>query len=114
MAEYQSTMTPEMREGLEKYLAGRADQRVREATVMFNNLTEREQQLVRQAAVMGWVQGVNAVPGGEDRRACIPRDNEILTTVLIECRNMGHIYPTLAALDPMYAGEEEEEDDDEG
>lgn len=108
MTEYETTMTPEMQAGLEKYLAGRADQRNKEAMVMYGNLTERERALVGEAAVMAYVQGAMAHANG--REVQVPKTSEILTTVLIECRNMADIYPTLAALDPAYESEEEGDD----
>lgn len=69
--------------------------------VQFGNLTDRERKLVREASVMGFFLGVNAVPGGEDRRDLIPSDSEVVNRVLATCRHYADLYPTLASI-PTY------------
>jgi len=55
-------------EALVRYFEQRAAQRRAEVSALFERLTERERRLVKEAAVMGWVQGMRhsdlAYPGG--------------------------------------------------
>lgn len=86
-------MSDSLPAGLGEYLAGRAAERVAKVTQMYENLTERERLLVKEAAVMGWVQGVrhHDVP--------IPHDRDLLMEVLDAARAFSDLYPTLAALE---------------
>lgn len=54
-------------------------------------LTERERLLVKEAAVMGWVQGMR------HHDLEIPKDRKILATVTDACLAMPDLYPTIAA-----------------
>lgn len=70
-------------EQLVRYLAARDKERAENVRLTWEKLSPREQRLVREAAVMGWVQGVRSIPGSY--KAEIPRDNEIVSRVLEGC-----------------------------
>jgi hypothetical protein len=72
--------------------ATNTSRRLEEAAEAFLALPDREQRLVREAAVMGFVQGVAA--GAVSGRA----DAEILFQVLDAARSFNDLYPTLAGL----------------
>ncbi len=55
-------------------------------------LTPRERELVREAAVMGWVQGVRTAGGDEQN---IPDGNEIVRYVVGQCLSFDDLYPLL-------------------
>lgn len=119
MPEFQSTMTPEMREGLQRYLAAGEKRRQDETTAMIDNLTEREQALVREAAVMGFVQGAMAEAGGvrakaltrESEGGTYPGDTNVMRLVVSHCHSMPDLYPTIASLDGIDRTEDEDEED---
>ena len=71
------------------------ERRDSEATTMWTHLTDRERALVREAAVMGYVNGVMAERGN---RESIPKDMQILKEVLLACRSMRDQYPNLGWL----------------
>lgn len=73
------------------------NQRRREerAARALETMTPRERQLVREAAVMGYVQGVRSTDGGH--RATIPPDSQILADVLIACASFADLYQFIAA-----------------
>lgn len=118
MPEFQSTMTPEMQEGLQKYLAASAKRREDELDQMLGRLSERELALVREAAVMGFVQGAMAEAGGATRSKMLTRESEggsypgdtaVMRTVVQNCHSMPDLYPTIASLDGIDRTEDEEE-----
>lgn len=74
------------------YLAERAQQRIDNTLQTLLALTERERQLVRDAAVLGYAQGAWAHGG---TRASIPPDSAIVAQILVGCRSMPDLYPTL-------------------
>jgi hypothetical protein len=80
--------------GLAQYLADRDQQRAEAVAQRLNELSPREQALVREAAVMGYVQGVRAVPGSWQQQ--IPHDKDIVHTVIDACRAFDDLYPLLA------------------
>jgi hypothetical protein len=69
-----------------------ARQRRTDAEVKWAALTDREQRLVRDAAVMGWVQGKMAA------EAAVPYVTQIIITVLEAVASFPDLYPTLAGL----------------
>lgn len=78
-------------EGLAAYLAGRDQQREQRAAEQWSALSKREQRLVKEAAVMGYVQGYMDRP----HRDAIPNDRDIVIKVLSACDSTGDLYPTL-------------------
>lgn len=85
-------MTGALPEGYLDYLAARDQQRVETVATMWDNLTEREQLLVKEAAVMGWVQGVR------HHDQTIPNNRDLVVKVLDAATSFDDLYPTLAAL----------------
>lgn len=81
---------------LAAYLAGREQARAEELAYVFGRLSPREQRLVKEAAVMGYVQGTRAVPGGYGAR--IPPDSQVLALVAGACLAMPELYPGFARL----------------
>lgn len=59
-------------------------------------MTLREKRLVREAAVMGYVQGVRSVPGSH--KEPIPPDASIVTRVIDACLGMSDLYPFMSKL----------------
>lgn len=74
-------------------LAEKVRSRRDHAAATFGALTEREQRLVREAAVMGYVNGVAFGP----YRDHIPPDGEIVIEVIQCCRSNHDLYPLLGS-----------------
>lgn len=72
-----------------QYIAGRDAYRAKAVAQLLSGLTERELLLVKEAAVMGWVQGVRH----HDLK--IPGDRQVLVTVVDACRSFADLYPTI-------------------
>lgn len=94
-------MTDPLPPGFDAYLAARAQQREERFNEQWDSLTAREQSLVREAAVMGFVRGsmygqVHPRHLGEDEQ--FPRDSEILRDVVSGCEAYGDIYPVISHL----------------
>lgn len=83
-------------ENLLTYLERREKARLDEFTELMGSLSPREQSLIREAAVMGFVQGTMAA-GGIPREH-FPKDSEITQRVVEGCRGMSDIYPTIAGM----------------
>jgi hypothetical protein len=81
---------PEFPAELLVYLAKREEQRAQRVTRALNALTERERALVKEAAVMGYVQGA--------MRGDTPPDSVAVHTVIDACFAFPDLYPTIAAL----------------
>lgn len=96
MTEHQTSMTPEMEQRLGQYLRDRDNERLQAAAKMWGNLTEREQLLVKEAAVMGFVQGNLARPDSREEHS---GDRDVVIRVLTAVRDFTDLYPTLAALE---------------
>lgn len=73
------------------YLAARDSARHRQTDDAIAALTDRERALVREAAVMGYVQGSMALQG-----QAIPPDTSILRLVIAACLATPDLYPTLS------------------
>ncbi len=80
---------PSLPAGLAEYLDARAGHRARQIADVLGALTPREQALVREAAVMGYVRGVCL---GEP----IPPDSTIVADVVLGCLTFPDQYPTIA------------------
>lgn len=90
----QAEPAPALPEALVGYFATREEQRFTATMQMLTDLTERELKLVREAAVMGWVQG--------QRHAdeAIPKDRQILFRVADACRAFPDLYPAITGWTP--------------
>ncbi|MFD4912803.1 hypothetical protein ACFWNR_06225 [Streptomyces virginiae] len=91
MSQQPTTAIPDF---LVDYLAQRDEQRVTETLNMLADLSERELLLVKEAAVMGWVQGIRHA----DQK--IPKDRQVLFTVADACRSFADLYPTITGWTP--------------
>ena len=86
-------LSPAIADGLVAYLAARDQYHADEIRRRWDALSVRERRLVREAAVMGYVQGVLSQPGGS--RAAIPHDSDIVSTVIGACLSNPDLYPTI-------------------
>ena len=77
------------------YMDVRRRQRDEKHAQAVNRLTDRELLLVREAAVMGFVQGTR---GGPYRTGEFPKDHEIVRRVLDGMQSFPDLYPTFATL----------------
>lgn len=84
---------PTMGARLATYLTARDAQRHAAADRALGAMSERERRLVREAAVMGYVQGTRAPAG-----AAVPPDTQIVATVISACQHMPDLYPVTASL----------------
>jgi hypothetical protein len=76
-----------------RYMQIRDQQRIDAAAHVLQAMTGRERRLFREAAVMGYVQGVRSVPGGHN--ATIPPDSNIVFAVIAGARSMKDLYPVI-------------------
>ena len=89
-------MTTELPDALAAYFANRETERRNAVTATLAGLTDRERGLVRDAAVMGFVQGTRW-RGDED---AFPLDRPIVEGVIDACLHMRDLYPTLSQARP--------------
>lgn len=75
--------------GLLAYFEARQQQRAGDRQAVLRGLTKREQDLVREAAVMGYVRGTMA-----DSKE-IPGDSEVLALVIDCCLGFSDLYPAM-------------------
>ena len=87
--------TAALPDGLVDYFARRQQERQAHAQRMWSLLKPRDQRLVREAAVMGYVLGTRSGIKPDDD---FPRDSEIVAQVLLACENFGDLYPTIKRL----------------
>lgn len=71
------------------YFETRREQRAGERDAVLRGLTKREQQLVREAAVMGYVRGTMA------QSKEIPGDSAVLAHVIDCCLGFPDLYPAM-------------------
>ncbi|MGW6912516.1 hypothetical protein ACWGB8_01640 [Kitasatospora sp. NPDC054939] len=76
-------------DALVDYFAQREDYRARAVAGVLSGLTNRERLLVREAAVMGWVQGIR------HHDLAYPGDRQALTAVVDACLSFPDLYPTI-------------------
>lgn len=93
--------TEQMPEWLVEHFVERAAARHQRAADVYNGLTERERTLFRDAAVMGFVQGLM-----RDRSEGVPKDAQIVALVVEECLALPDLYRSIS-------GYTEETDDDD-
>lgn len=86
-------MTQPLPQPLVDYLTARDNQRVQAVADALGALSDRERALVREAAVMGYVQG-RMHPQGEPH----PPNSAVLFEVIDACLAMPDLYPAFAAL----------------
>jgi hypothetical protein len=86
------TSTPPIPDFLTGYLQQRDAARAEDAAAFFATLTDRERALVKDAAVMGYVQGTRH-PKGEKH----PKDSWVTALVVQECLSMPDLYPAINA-----------------
>lgn len=72
------------------YFTQREAHRARAVATVLTGLTERELLLVKEAAVMGWVQGMR------HHDLDCPGDRKILTSVVDACLSFSDRYPTIS------------------
>jgi hypothetical protein len=75
---------------LARYLAQRDTDRRDAVAEILSGLTEREWLLVKEAAVMGWVQGMR------HHDLQYPGDSQALITVVDACLSFPDLYPTIS------------------
>ena len=77
------------------YLAEREPPRANDVAAPLACLTERERRLIREAAVMGYVQG-RRHPEHQDQ----PKDAAVLAEVVDACLAMPDLYPVISGVRP--------------
>lgn len=82
-----------------RYFEIRERHRADEIAAVLNGLTAREQALVREAAVMGFVRGAMFGAGGQ-KTPEIPRDSRIVAEVVGAVLSFPNLYPTLTGWEP--------------
>lgn len=89
---------PEIDETLARYLAARDTERDDHVNRALDALSDRERALVREAAVMGYVQGNIA---GKVNDYVIPKNSAIVWQVIASCQSADDLYPTISGLTAM-------------
>lgn len=89
-------MTAQIPEALANYMIKRDQQRADQITAVWAEFTEREQGLIKDAAVMGYVQGMLQVRAGGDW----PGDWVAVPTVIGACLAHADLYPTITGWTP--------------
>lgn len=74
------------------YIANRDAARHAHAAEVYGALTERERALVKDAAVMGFVQGLM-----REREEGVPKDSQIVALVVEACLAQPDLYPAINA-----------------
>lgn len=87
---------PAIPEALVAYLQQRDAQRAQDVNDLAATFTERELLLMKEAAVMGYVQGAKNHP----HRDRIPGNRAILLEVLEACLHFRDLYPTITGYQP--------------
>lgn len=77
-------------EFIARYLQQRDNNRRDAVAEILSGLTERELLLVKEAAVMGWVQGMR------HHDLPYPGDRQALATVVDACLSFSDLYPTIS------------------
>jgi hypothetical protein len=102
------TINPDLLAGLGRYFEQRQQERAQGVTETLDAMTERERHLVREAAVMAYVQGFKARQAG---RTEIPDGFHILHRVIEDMRStmMADLYPVTNSLTQDSADEDDDE-----
>jgi hypothetical protein len=88
-------VTDALPEFLVTYLMERDAQRANAVDATLACLTERERRLVREAAVMGYVQGRRYLTGDDH-----PKDSAVLHLVVDACLAAPDLYPVITGVQP--------------
>ena len=99
-------MVPEISPEMANYLTVRARHRDRQVDAALERQTPDELRLMREAAVMGYVQGTRAAQG-----EAIPKDLAILRMVVGACLDFPDLYPAISAHETTPDAPTEETDD---
>jgi hypothetical protein len=99
-------MTDSTSSALRDYLAVRGEERARAVGLTCEAMNPREAALVREAAVMGYVQGVQACqawasaghPFLTEGAPPIPPDSVVLATTVDACLAFRDLYPVMARM----------------
>lgn len=86
-------------EGLLRYFQIREQHHADDIAAVLARLSPREQALVREAAVMGFVRGAMFAAGGR-KTPEMPRDSRVLAEVVGACLSFPDLYPTLTGREP--------------
>lgn len=87
-------MAADLPDVIAQYIAGRDAYRAKAVAELLSGLTERELLLVKEAAVMGWVQGMR------HHDLEYPGDRKALVTVVDACISFADLYPTITGHTP--------------
>lgn len=87
-------MAQPLPDALVNYLVQRDGERADAVTKFLSSLADRERTLIREAAVMGYVQG-RRHPRDEDH----PKDAAVLHLVVSACLAVPDLYPAIGAID---------------
>lgn len=95
-----TALNPEVEADLLRYLAVRDQQRADQVTARLARFEGREQLLVREATVMGYVLGhmageVAGRRGDPPNERRIPPDSRIVAEVLLGCASQSELYPLI-------------------
>lgn len=90
-------LAPGMLALLEAHAARAREEQEARVASLYAGLSPREQELVREAAVAGYIAGVRAT-GSWDHH--VPGDRSILQETLTLCTENPDLYPTVAAYQP--------------
>ncbi|MCA1222443.1 hypothetical protein [Streptomyces sp. 8L] len=82
-------------EALTAYFINRDDQRAADVASVLDSLTARERGVLHDAAVMGYVQGLQ-----RERSEGVPKDSQIMALVIDACLTFHDLYPTVNAGPP--------------
>lgn len=86
---------PKLSDGLLEYFRASEQARTDYVAATWNSLSPREQRLMKEAAVMGYVQGVRM---HGPMNAEIPPDSTIVYQVIASCRSNEDLYPFISGL----------------
>lgn len=83
-------MTMKLPKPMRDYLTQRQQERDAAITAVLEKCTEREQILMREIAVMAYVQGAMA-----GRAVAVPSDTAVLRRIVAECLDSPELYPMI-------------------
>lgn len=88
--------TADIPDALVAYLQQRDLQRAQDVAALLSTFTERELRLMKEAAVMGYVQGVRHGP----YRDHYPGDEAVFLEAMEACLHFRELYPTITGYQP--------------
>lgn len=90
------TPSADIPDALVAYLRQRDIQRAQDVAALLSTFTERELRLMKEAAVMGYVQGAKNHP----HRDRIPGDQDVFLEAMEACLHFRELYPTITGYQP--------------